>query len=144
MTINVPTDRFDPSLQKFTACDPLITKPSSGTYACCPIFVPYAHMLRRATIGMLDSDIGGSSFKIELMQADEGDAKAGTQVGSDVTLVDSSATVDKHEVTLANSDKAATAAGRFYWLLLTGDNAGVLVHMPALTLEVEPVTYSQL
>jgi hypothetical protein len=78
------------------------------------------------------------------MQADEGDAKAGTQVGSDVTVVTATATIDKHEITLANSDKVATAAGRYYWLLFTGTNAADKVHMPCLTLEVESVTYSQL
>lgn len=142
----IPTARRDSAGQWFNASDPLITLPadSSGTpYITCSITVPYAHRLLKAFICALDVDKTGTHTS-SLFQGDDGDAKLGTIVGSAVVQADSSGTVQVDEVTLAAADKVETTGARSYWLSLLGTDANDLLHMPNLSILVQPVTRSTL
>lgn len=142
----IPSARRDSAGQWFNASDPLITKPadSSGTpYITCSITVPYAHRLLKAFVGALDVD-ETTALTASLFQGDDGDAKLGTIVGSAVAGADSSGTVQVDEVTLAAADRVETTGARSYWLSLLGEHANDLLHMPNLSILVQPVTRSTL
>lgn len=142
----LPSARRDSGGIWFSAGDPLITKPadSSGTaYLTASITVPYAHRLLKASVAGIDVDKTGT-FTVSLFQADDGDAKAGTIVGSAITMADSSALAKIQAFTLVAADRVETAGERMYWLSLLGTDANDLLHMPCLALCVQPVTRSTL
>lgn len=142
-TALLPDARQDSGGIPFSASDPLLTKPGNATYVTCPITVPFAHRLLKAFISGIDVDKTGT-FTYQVMQGDDGDAKAGTIVGSAVTAADSSGTVQVDAITLAVADKVATAGARMYWISATGTNANDKLHTPTLNLLVQPVTRSTL
>lgn len=142
---DVPDARVDSGCQWFTAADPLLTKPGNAAYATCLISVPFAHCLRKATMGFTDIAVVGT-IKAELMVADDGDAKAGTEIAelATTTLVDSTDTAQIYDFTLATADKEEVAAARNYWVVITGTNAGDLLAQMALSICVQPLTRSRL
>ncbi len=142
-TALLPTARQDSAGIPFSASDPLLTKPGNSTYVTCSITVPFAHRLLKAFASGIDVDKTGT-FTYQVMQADDGDAVAGTIVGSAVTGADSSGTAQVDEITLVAADKVATAGSRMYWLSLTGTDANDKLHAPVLNLLVQPVTRSTL
>ena len=123
-----------------TAHDPLLTKPGSSTYVTCFITVPFAHKLVKASLTTEDIDNVGA-LTVDLMQADPGDAKAGTSVDQldDTEMASTTDTVEQLDFTLSGSDLDPTSAGRRYWLEITGDNASDRVEGPALSIFIEPV-----
>lgn len=142
-TAILPSARQDSGGLWFMGADPLLTKPGNATYITCPVLVPFAHRLLKAFINGVDVDeTTGLTYKI--MQADDGDAKAGTIVGTQVSGADSSGTVQVDEVTLANADKVETAGARLYWLSTTGGHSNDKLHAPNIQLCVQPVTRSTL
>ncbi len=142
---SVPASRIDAVGKWFTAADPLLTPPGAATVLTCYILVPFAHFLRKASLGTNDIDNVGA-LTVDLMQADPGDAKAGTSVSQhdDTAMAATTDTISQLDFTLTASDEAATAAGRMYWLKIIGDDAGDGVEAPVLSICVEPVSRSTL
>lgn len=143
--IQIPDSRIDSVGQWFTAYDPVLTPPGNATVLCCWINVPFAHRLRKASLSLEDIDNVGA-MTCDLMQADPGDAKAGTSVAQldDTALASTADVVSQLDFTLADADKVATAAGRRYFLKMIGTDAGDGLEGPALSICVEPVTRSTL
>lgn len=123
-----------------TAFDLITTKPGSSTYLTCMINVPFAHKLLKASLSTEDIDNLGA-LTVDLMQADPGDAKAGTSVDQldDTEMASTTDTAEQLDFTISGSDLDPTSAGRRYWLKIIGDNAGDFVEAPALSIFVEPV-----
>lgn len=106
----------------------------------CRILVPFPHSLREAWFGCDDINNSGT-ITATLKQADSGDAKAGTTVGTALSDTDLAATSDTFlalQITLAASDKAVVTAGRFYFITLVGTNSSDLVDNPMLSIGVLP------
>lgn len=141
---SVPASRIDAVGKWFTAFDPLTDKPGAATYETCYILVPFAHFLRKASLAVSDID-NANETTVDLMQADPGDAKAGTSVSQldDDDLVTTTDTWSQFDFTLTAADEVATAAGRMYWIEMVSDGADV-VETPALSICVEPVSRSTL
>jgi hypothetical protein len=134
----LPSARYQKRGYWFTTSDPLATCPGAATYHTCHIIIPFKHRVLRALLGCTDIDNVGA-IKAELMQADDGDAKAGTQVGDDIadaTLASTTDTQEVFEFALASEDRAEAPANRVYHLALTGDNANDRIEQPALSLLV--------
>lgn len=143
--VQIPASRDDSGGVWFSASDPDLTAPAAATVVTCFITVPFAHRLKKASMSVEDIDNVGA-VTADLMQADPGDAKAGTSVSQqdDTALAATSDVISQLDFTLTDSDKVETAAGRRYWLKLVGDDAGDGIEGPALSICVEPATRSRL
>ena len=143
--IQIPTSREDTGGIWFCASDPELTKPGNATYLTCMINVPFAHRLLKASLSTEDIDNVGA-VTVDLMQADPGDAKAGTSVAQldDTAMAATADLVSQLDFTIDDADKEATVAGRRYHLKVIGDNSGDGVEGMALSICVEPVNRSRL
>lgn len=142
----LPAARQDSGGIWYCAADPITSLPANATTNHCWIVVPFDHRLLKATFGCSNIDNVGV-LKAELMQADDGDAKAGTQVGDDITDATLAAVSDLIKIfdfTINNADKVAPGAARMYFLALTGSNSSDRIETPCLSVLVQPVTRSTL
>lgn len=142
---SIPASRLDSSGIWFTGSTSDIVIPGNGTTNACSIWVPFAHRLRTAEWTCEDVDNVGA-LTVNLMQADEGDAKAGTSIHEwdDTDMASTSDVISLFQATISDAEEAATTAGRRYYLAIVGDNAGDGVEAACLSICVEPVTRSTL
>lgn len=124
----------------FCGYDTILTKPGNSTYTTCHIVVPFFHRLIAAWMAVTDLDNVGA-VTCNLMQTDDGDAKAGTSIDA-FTDGDLAATSDVISILrfdgINAADQAVVSAGRVYFLSMTGNDAGGGDHLenPMLTILV--------
>lgn len=141
MATTPPGRRRTTLMLYLSAYDPSVAAPGNATVNTCRILVPFKHILRRAWLTCTDIDNVGA-VTAELRQADDGDAKAGTIVGtalSDTQLAATADLITVLEFTLAAADKVSAPANRVYHVALIGTNAGDLIEQPTLDIEVQPI-----
>ncbi len=141
MPPNTPSSRMDTIGIWMQAYDPSTTPPGATTVNTCRILVPFRHRLLKAKLACTDIDNVGA-MSATLKQGDDGDAKAGTTVGTALTDTQLASTADVlsvFDITLAKADKVPQPADRIYHIALTGNSSGDGIEQPTLLILVEPI-----